>query len=188
MTELLRAAGAGDRAASESVLAAIYGELKRLARAQLGRLAPGQTLQPTALVNEAWLRLAGREAHDFASRDEFLSYAARAMRDILVEEARRKATSKRGGHWRRADPGLLATAAEAPPDDLLALDEALTALESSEPRKARIVQLRFFAGLTEEETARTLQVSDRTVRREWRFARAWLFERLAGSDGGLEAE
>lgn len=157
----------------------VYGELRRLARAQLGRLPPGKTLQPTALVNEAWLRLAGKDVDDAASRREFIGLAARAMRDILVEDARRKAARKRGGDWRRADPEQLVLATESPPEELLALNEALDELERQQPRRARIVQLRFFAGLTEEETAEALELSERTVRREWRLARLWLFERLA---------
>jgi RNA polymerase sigma factor (TIGR02999 family) len=156
----------------------IYGELRQLARAQLGRLPPGKTLQPTALVNEAWLRLAGRDVDDAGSRREFVGLAARAMRDILVEDARRKGARKRGGDWRRTQPEQLILATEAPPAELLALDEALTELERREPRQARIVHLRFFAGLTEEETAEALELSDRTVRREWRLARLWLFEQL----------
>ncbi len=156
----------------------VYGELRQLARAQLGRLPPGKTLQPTALVNEAWLRLSGKDVDDVKSRRDFIGLAARAMRDILVEDARRKAARKRGGDWRRADLEKLVLATESPPGELLALDEALDELERQEPRRARVVHLRFFAGLTVEETAEALGLSDRTVRREWRLARLWLFERL----------
>lgn len=182
VTELLSAASAGDVNASDKVLAVVYAELKRLARSQLQRITPGKTLQPTALVNEAWLRLAGRQARNWSSRREYLGFAAQAMRDILVEDARRKASQKRGGNWRRADPDKLTIAAEAPPEDLLALDELLTELEATEPRRARVVHLRFFAGLTEQETADAMELSERTVRREWRFARMWFFEHLSDSD------
>lgn len=182
-TELLRAIQAGDASAFDRLLSLVYAELKQLARGQLARLPPGLTLQPTALVNEAWLRLSERETPDLESRREFLAVAARAMRDIVVEDARKRASLKRGGEWRRSSPELLELPGEAPPEELLALDEALTELEAFDPRKARIVHLRFFAGLSEEETAATLDLSYRTIRREWRFARAWLFERLSEDSG-----
>ena len=190
VTELLRAANAGEAGAPERLLRAVYDELRQLARAQLARLPPGKTLQPTALVNEAWLRLAGKQADDVTTRRDYLFVAARAMRDILVEDARSKAALRRGGQWQRVDLANLQVATEAPPEELLALDEALAILEQKDERRARVVHMRFFAGLSEQETALALDLSLRTVRRDLRFARLWLFEQLtdpADDAGGAGA-
>jgi len=186
VTELLQAIKAGDRDAEAHFMRRVYGELKRLAQAQLRRLPPGKTLQPTALVNEVWMRLAGKDSSDVANSRAFFGVAARAMRDILVENARRKAALKRGRPWRLTDSDSLQFATESPPEELLALDEALDELESLYPRKARIVQLRFFVGLTDEKIATALELSDRTVRRDWIFARAWLQKKL--SEDGEQAD
>jgi RNA polymerase sigma factor (TIGR02999 family) len=145
----------------------------------------GQTLQPTALVHEAFLRLVGREdpgAPEWQNRGHFFFAAGRAMRDILVERAREKGRLKRGGGRRRVDLENLAVAAEAPGEDLLALDEALKQLEAEYPWESRIVTLRFFAGLTIEETAYALATPLRTIERDWRFARAWLHRALNDDD------
>ncbi len=182
VTLLLQAAGRGETGANEQLASAVYSELRALAHAKMRRTPPGQTLQPTALVNEAYLRLCGKDAQDWQSRRHFLFVAARAMHDVLVEEARKKAAVKRGGAWERVNPEALSTAIEAEPEELLALEGALARLEKRAPEQARIVQLRFFVGLTEAEVADVLGVSERTVRREWRLARTRLFRELA--EGG----
>ena len=178
MRLLLREGVALDGEACETLHRGLFRELRELARHEMRRMAPGQTLQPTALVHEAYLRLAGRDAGPWRTRREFLSVAARAMHDVLVEEARRKASLRRGGAWGRLDLTDLTLPGEAAPESLLALDEALEKLAQTEPRKAELVRLRFFVGLTEEETAEALDVSVRTVRRDWRFVRAWMFAEL----------
>jgi len=185
VTRLLQAMERGDVGASDELLRTVYDELKRLSRSHVRRTPVGETLQPTALVNEAYLRLVGQEVSDWSSRRQFFFVAGRAMHDILVEEARRKASRKRGGDWKRADAEQLEIAFEAPAEDMLALDDALQRLEADDPRKAEVVRLRFFAGLTEEETAKVLGVAARTVRREWRYIRARLFRELE-SEGPSE--
>lgn len=179
----LEAAGAGDQTASEELQKTLFFELRGMARAQMGKLPPGQTLQPTALVNEAYLRLVGKDVEGWRGREDFLFLAARAMHDVLVEQARKKASLKRGGGWRRSEALHLELATEAAPEDLLALDEALAKLGELEPRKAELVRLRFFVGLSEEEAAEVLGVSTRTVSREWRFVKSWLFDELSGAEG-----
>ena len=182
VTLLLRAVQRGESGANDELARAVVQELRELAQGQLRRLSPGQTLQPTALVNEAYLRLVDRVDQDWQSRRHFLFVAGRAMHDILVEEARRKAAQRRGGEWRRAGPEALTVAVDAPPEELLALDGALRRLEEVAPEQARIVHLRFFVGLKMAEVADVLGVSESTVRREWRLARARLFREL--SDDG----
>ncbi len=176
LTRVLNAASTGDRKAAAELLPLVYDELRQLARARLAHQPPGTTLQPTALVHEAYLKLVGDADPGWDSRAHFFGAAARAMRDILVDQARRKRSLKRGGHARRVDDIELAIA--PPSEDLLALDEALTELEQQDERKARIVMLHYFAGLTLEETAVALGVSVPTVQREWRFTRSLLFARL----------
>jgi len=180
-----QAAGAGPAAhADERLLAQLYDELRKLARSRMRNLPPGNTLQPTALVHEAWLRLAP-QAGQWNGRGHFFGAAALAMRRILVDQARRKSRLRHGGDQRHLD--IAATLMEAEPDlavdvpvvDLLALDEALTRLERDDPRKAQIVQLRYFAGLEREEVAEVLGISVRTVDREWRYCVARLRRDLA---------
>ena len=149
----------------------------------MAKVPPGQTLQATALVHEAYLRLVGDDDPGWNSRGHFFGAAARAMRDILVEQARRKASLKRGGDRRReGDAADLAIAIDAPASDLLALDELLERLEEQDPRKAQVVMLRFFAGLTNPQIAEILGVSLPTVERDWRFARSWLQRELGATD------
>jgi RNA polymerase sigma factor (TIGR02999 family) len=169
---------------ADELLPLVYTELRRLAAARLAN-GPAQTLQPTALVHEAYLRLADKTGADWQGRRHFFFAAARAMHDIIVERARSRATLKRGGDRRRVDLANLKCASEAPPDDLLALEEALAALEAEDERSHRVVLLRFFAGATLEEVAHLLEVSPRTVKNDWRYARAWLRRRLddAPEDG-----
>lgn len=169
---------------SPEVLALVYEELRSLARVLMAKLPPGNTLQATALVHEAYLRLLGPGDHSWKSRGHFFAAAAQAMRHILIDQARRKAAAKHGGGWHRLIVQDVEIEVEPPSLDLLALDEALTRLESEDARKYQIVMLRYFAGLTEEEIATVLDTSLRTVQREWRFARVLLADRLQeGPDG-----
>jgi RNA polymerase sigma factor (TIGR02999 family) len=164
--------------AGEELLAALYGELRRLARARMARLPVGNTLQPTALVHEAYLRLA-KGSSRWSGRAHFFGAAAQAMRQILVEQARRKSAVKHGGGQDRLDVDDVDIAVEVPVDDLLALDRALERLKADDPRKAEIVLLRYFAGLEREEIADLLGVSVRTVDRDWRFIVARLRKEMS---------
>jgi RNA polymerase sigma factor (TIGR02999 family) len=182
VTQVLRAIAEGDPSAADQLLPLVYDELRKLAAHRLAHQAPGQTLQPTALVHEAYLRLVGDpEGSDWDNRGHFFAAAAEAMRRILVENARRKGRRKRGGGLNRRDLDLAeqVTVPEVR-EDLLALDEALTKLASAEPQAAQLVQLRYFAGLSVPEAARALGVSTRTAERLWAFARAWLLRELGG--------
>src|SRR6516162_4018632 len=184
VTQILHAIEQGDPSAAEQLLPLVYDELRKLAAHRLAHQARGQTLQPTALVHEAYLRLVGDpEGSDWDSRGHFFAAAAEAMRRILVENARRKGRRKRGGGLTRRD--LDAAEQVTVPEvreDLLALDEALTKLASADPQAAQLVQLRYFAGLSIPEAARALGVSSRTADRLWAFARVWLL-REVGGDG-----
>ena len=160
------------------LLPVVYEELRRLAAALSARLPPGQTLQPTALVHEAYLRLVGEQDPGWNGRRHFFGAAALAMRDILVEQARRRAAQKRGGGARRVELAEGMAVIEPPADDLLAVDEAIQKLQAEKPHLAEIARLRYFAGLSAEETAAVLDMSASTLAREWRFARAWLTRHL----------
>jgi RNA polymerase sigma factor (TIGR02999 family) len=160
------------------LLPVVYAELRRLAVALSGRLPPGQTLQPTALVHEAYVRLVGNTDPGWNGRRHFFGAAARAMRDILVEQARRKGAIKRGGGARRVELAEGLAVIEPPNDDVLAMDEAIQQLQTEKPHLAEIAILRYFAGLSADETAAVLGISASTLAREWRFARAWLVRRL----------
>jgi RNA polymerase sigma factor (TIGR02999 family) len=174
-TQLLARIENGDRQAAAELLPLVYGELRRLAAARLAREAVGQTLQPTALVHEAYLRLVGGgDRPQWQGRAHFLGAAAEAMRRILVEAARRKKSVKHGGEQQRADQPLDQIAAPQPADDLLAIDEALNLLAAKDPVKAELVKLRYFAGLTADEAAAVLGLSPSTADRYWTYARAWL--------------
>ncbi len=175
---MLRQWSEQDPEIADRVLATLYEELKRLAARELRRERPAHTLQATALVHEAYLRL--RSVHGIAWRDraQFLGFATHLMRRILVEHARRLAARKRGGGGRRVTLAEAEAVGTGRPVDLLALDDALGALERMDARKAAVVELRFFGGLTVEETAVALRVSPETVGREWRRAKAWLFQEL----------
>ena len=184
VTRLLQAAGEGDRRALDDLVRVTYQELRSLANAWLARMPAGQTLQPTALVNEAFARLVGRDALGWANRAHFFYAAGRAMRDVLVENARSKARLKRGGGRKRVDLEGMVLAAEVPGDDLLVLNDALERFEREYPWESRIVMLRFFAGLTNEEAANSLGISLRTLERDWRFARTWLRNALRDEGDG----
>ncbi len=165
--------------AVEPLLPRLYDELRHLAAAQLARESPGQTLQPTALVHEAWLRLVGDHRERlWNSRGHFFAAAAEAMRRILVENARRKAALKRGGNLERLDVADLDLAAPADDDQILAVHDALDRLATHDPLAANLVKLRFFGGLEQQEAARLLGIPDRTAGRRWSYARAWLFREI----------
>ena len=165
--------------AAEELLPLVYDELRRLAKARLDRAGPGQTLQATALVHEAWMRVVGQEDPGWDGRAHFFGAAARAMRNILIEQYRRKASLKHGGDRLRVDPDAMsAIGLRDPVQELLVLDEALSNLERDDPLKAKIVELRFFTGLTMREVAEVLDLSLTRVEQEWRFARAWLQRRV----------
>jgi RNA polymerase sigma factor (TIGR02999 family) len=187
VTRILSAIEHGDPGASGELLPLVYGELRRLARQRLAREKPGQTLQATALVHEAYVRLVGgEEAAPWNSRGHFFAAAAEAMRRILVESARRKRSEKHGGRLDRRDIDDLEIAVPVPSEDLLALDEALTKLEAEDPVKAQVVKLRHFAGLTEEEAAGVIGISRATVQRHWRYAKVWLLGEVRGTGASEE--
>lgn len=178
VTQMLDAMVRGDGKAAEELLPLVYDELRKLAAARLARFPPGQTLQPTALVHEAWLRLVGSSPQSWNSRGHFFAAAAEAMRRILVERARRQATNKHGGCFRRVDLDHVDVAEETHSDLLILLDQALTALAERDPTAAELIKLRFFAGLPNVEAAAVLGVPERTAKRAWAFARAWLYQEI----------
>jgi RNA polymerase sigma factor (TIGR02999 family) len=179
VTRILDQIQQGQPAAAEKLLPLVYSELRKLAAARLARENPGQTLEATALVHEAYLRLIGKtERENWDHRGHFFAAAAEAMRRILVEQARRKRRIRHGGGMRRVDLDQACSLAESKPDDMLALDDALNKLASRDPVRAEVVKLKFFAGLTMPEIARALGVSVPTADRYWAFARTWLFAEL----------
>ena len=182
ITKLLAAAGNGDTAARQEVWRAIYDVLHKIAQNQMAAERPGRTLQPTALVHEAYFRLLGDSDVEWSSRRHFFGAAARAMRQIRIDDARRRKRLKRGGD--RADVELSDVHPTFDPDpaQALAIDEALKKLEREDSRKAEIVMLRYFGGLTANETADTLGISRRTVLADWRVARVWLYRELSKGD------
>lgn len=180
LTDVIDAAAQGDPHAAEQLLPILYDELHRLAHSYMNRQAEGHTLQTTALVHEAYMRLVGKDDPGWNGRGHFFAAAAQAMRQILIEQARRKAAVKHGGAARRVDLEAVEPQTLPPTDDVLALNEALTELEAADPRKARLVLLHHFAGLTIPETAAAMGISVSTAEREWRFARALLFTRIRG--------
>ena len=176
LTRVLDAAAAGDPQAASRLLPLVYDELRRLAAARLAGEAPGQTLDATALVHEAYLRLVGpADARRWNDRGHFFAAAAEAMRRILIDNARRKRRPKHGGGRHRVSLDEALSLSQAPNGDLLALDEALDQLARAEPAKAELVKLHFFAGLTLEDAGRILNISPRTAKRHWAYARAWLY-------------
>jgi RNA polymerase sigma factor (TIGR02999 family) len=179
MSAVLLAAQAGDRQAATDLLPLVYAELRDLARARLALQTPGQSLTATALVHEVYLRIAGDSNVTWEGRQHFFFAAARAMRDIVVEQARRKAGPKQGGGRQRRELDEACAVVDPPSDDVLAVNEALQDLEAQDPLKAQIVLLRYFTGLTMDETAAVLGLAERTVDRHWRYIRAWLMKRLS---------
>ncbi len=185
VTRILQAIEAGDIQRSEELLPVVYQELRALAGQMMAREPRGQTLQATALVHEAYLRLIGPdgEASRWDNRGHFFAAAAQAMRRILVERARRVAGPRRGGGRKRLALDGVDLHIDSDPLEILALDEALDRLAQRDARLAKVVSLRYFAGLSEEETAAALEISTRTVRRDWTFARAWLYKQLSEDRG-----
>lgn len=186
VTQLLNDIAAGDPQAPERLWAAVYAELRAMAAAQVAGERPGHTLAPTALVNEAYLRLAADAGGGFANRRHFFGAAATAMRRILVDSARSRGRAKRGGSNRREHADLDAIAAGGSDDELIALHEALERFAAVDPERAKLVELRFFAGLTLPEAAECLGVSPSTADRGWRYARAWLHAAMRDQPAGEE--
>jgi RNA polymerase sigma factor (TIGR02999 family) len=179
VTFILNRAVAGDPNAASELLPLVYNELRKLAAARMANEAAGHTLQPTALVHEAWLRVTGDEPNvQFANRAHFFAAAAEAMRRILIDRARGKSADKRGGGWERINLDTIDIAADANDDTLLLINESLEKLAQEEPQAAEIVKLRFFAGLTLEEAGQLLGFTERTAKRHWAFARAWLYDAM----------
>jgi RNA polymerase sigma factor (TIGR02999 family) len=180
VTRILSAIEQGDSHAAEQLLPLVYDELRKLAAQKLAREKPGQTLDATALVHEAYLRLVdGEKAKRYNSRRHFFAAAAQAMRHILVDNARRKRRAKHGGDWQRIELDKSVPARPATAEQMLALDQALSRLADQDPDAAAIVQLRYFAGQSVEEAARTVGISRASAYRHWTFARAWLLEQLS---------
>ena len=178
VTRILNAIEGGDAKATDELLPLVYEELRLLAAQKLSHESPGQTLQATALVHEAYIRLVGDEPQGWENRGHFFAAAAEGMRRILVENARRKNSSKRGGELSRIDMADMEAAGRMPSEELVMLDEALTKLSEEAPLKADLVKLRFFAGLSIDQAAQALGISRATAIRHWSFARAWLYHQV----------
>jgi RNA polymerase sigma factor (TIGR02999 family) len=180
LTQLLQCVGAADSRASEELLPLVYDDLRRQAVRQMSYESAAQTLQPTALLHEAWLRIVKGGEKRWQNRAHFFGAAAEAMRRILIENARRKARLKRGGDQLRVDFENLELAATTPDEKVLLIDEALERLQQQDEEKARVVVLKFFGGRTNQEVAQSLGVTERTVERHWAYAKAWLFQSIRG--------
>lgn len=178
ITQILKDWKRGDESAKDKLFPLVYDELKRQARNYLSRERRNHTLQPTALVNEAYMRLIGINKLDWDDRAHFYAVSATTMRRILVDHARKIATDKRGGDAQRLTLGNLQIAAEQKAADLLDLDEALNKLSEIEERKAKVVEMKFFSGLNQKEIAKVLDVTEKTVQRDWKFAKLWLYREL----------
>lgn len=178
ITQVLEAIGRGEGQAADELLPLVYEELRRLAMARMAHEAAGQTLQPTALVHEAWLRLVASGSQSWQNRAHFFGAAAEAMRRILIENARRKSRIKRGGGLAHLDIDSMDLAESTPDDKILLIDEALERLRLEDPERARVVVMKFFAGLTNQEVAESLGVTERTVERQWAYAKAWIYRSI----------
>ena len=179
-TIMMAAIEAGDPNAAEQLLVLVYDELRRLAASKLAQEAPGQTLQPTALVHEAWLRLAGNQNSSFKDRTHFFRASAEAMRHILIDRARRKKTERHGGNYRRVELEDFDMTTPSADEQLLVVNEALEQLALEHPVQAELVKLRYFAGLTNEEVSEVMGISISTVKNYWAFSRAWLLNQIEG--------
>lgn len=182
VTNLLEAMDHGDAQAADRLLPLVYDELRRMAAHKMSGEAHGQTLQPTALVHEAWLKLAGSGDHQWNDRTHFFAAAAEAMRRILVDNARRKRTQRHGGGQQRVEMPDIASAVDENDDKVLAVNEALDKFAMVDPQKAELVKLRYFVGMTIEEAGQVLGISERTAKRYWTFARAWLHEEIKAQE------
>ncbi|MHC4166873.1 MAG: sigma-70 family RNA polymerase sigma factor [Planctomycetota bacterium] len=178
ITRILNAIEAGDERAVDRLILTVYQELRRLAAKKLQQESPGQTLQPTALVHEAYLRLLGDQEQVWKGRTHFFSAAAEAMRRILVDNARRKKSLKRGEQYQRVNVEEACLVVEGPSENIVALDEALSKLAASDKSKADLIKLRYFAGLTIEQAAEAMDLSLTTAKRHWRYAKAWLYDQM----------
>jgi RNA polymerase sigma factor (TIGR02999 family) len=185
VTAILSSIEEGDSKRAEELLPLVYRELRRLAASKMARQPAGHTLQATALVHEAYIRLAGSGKHSWESRGHFFAAAAEAMRHILVDRARRKKRVKHGGDLQRVDLGEVEVPGAEEEENFLMVHEALNELARVDPVKAEVVKLHYFAGLTHEEVAQVLKVSEKTVRRHWNFARVWLYRNIRGHLGEL---
>jgi RNA polymerase sigma factor (TIGR02999 family) len=181
VTRILESIEQGDPKAADELLPLVYGELRKLAASKMSNEAPNQTLQPTALVHEAWLRLVGNDNPQFANRAHFFSAAAEAMRRILIDKARRKSAHRHGGDQQRVDLEGLELVAPCDDDELLAMNEALDKLCAIHAVQAEVVKLRYFVGMTNVEAAQALGLSERTVKNYWAHARAWLFREISAA-------
>jgi RNA polymerase sigma factor (TIGR02999 family) len=181
-TRIQETARGGEPSAANELLPVVYEELKKLAAHKMAQQPPGQTLQATALVHEAWLKLAASDSTNWRDRQHFFRTAAEAMRQILIDRARRRLRTRHGGDSERVDLDGIEIAAPVKEEILLQLDEALAELKAASPERAEIVTLRFFGGLNEAEIAGALNLSERTVQRQWSYARAWLFARIGNVD------
>jgi RNA polymerase sigma factor (TIGR02999 family) len=188
VTALLNAVASGDSSAQDGLFEAIYSELHKIARSQMAGNGAGRTLQPTALLHEAYLKLFRQPSDGFQSRKHFFATAARAMRQLCVDDVRRRGRQKRGGGSAREPLDTDGLLIDQDPAETLAVHEALERLERHDPRKAELVTMRFFPGLTIEQCANALGVSSRTLANEWRFAKAWLHKELNGDAATLETE
>lgn len=186
-TRLIQAAGGGDARAVDELIKVVYDQLRAIAQRQISMEKPGNTLQATALVHEAYLRLLGLHSIDWKSRGHFYAAAAEAMRRVLIDHARMKGAKKRGGDWARAVANVCDLAADDRLGEFLSLDDAIAGLQNEDERAATVVRLRFYAGLTLEQTAEALGVSRSSVDRDWAFARAWLMRTLEEEHGGTSA-
>ena len=182
VTRILNAMERGDARATDELLPLVYDELRLLAAKKLSHEPPGQTLQATALVHEAYIRLVGNEAQSWNSRGHFFAAAAEAMRRILVENARRKLSGKHGGHLKKVDFAHIELASESLSSEVIALDEALARLSEEDHQAAELVKMRYFAGLSLAQTARAIGISPRTADRCWAYAKAWLYHEIRGGD------
>ena len=178
VTRILKSVANGDQKAADELLPLVYEELRKLATAKMANESPNQTLQPTALVHEAWLRLTGNENVKWDGRAHFFGAAAEAMRRILIDTARRKRAQRHGGGQQRVDIADVDIAVPGKDDELLAMDEALEKFAAVDKQKAELVKLRYFAGLSVEESAKILGISNPTAKRWWAYARAWLFDQI----------
>jgi len=183
VTQILEAISRGEAKAADQLLPLVYEELRKLASSRMSLETPGQTLQPTALVHEAWLRLAGKRDRKWNDRTHFFAAAAEAMRLILVDNARRKRALRHGGAYQRVEMPQIAAAQASSDDHILAVNEVLGKFAAIAPQKAELVKLRYFVGMTIEEAAQVLGMSDATAKRHWAYARAWLASEIRAQQG-----